>query len=116
MSIALVEQLNFEKQMPIDGNCRQQMTVTVPCTGASSYQLGTYFMINLPRCGPDYVFDGPNLFLRFMVTNVDGANNLYLDHSCDCLFQKVEVLHAGNVLEVIDNYHQLSHLLLDSQS
>ena len=38
-----------------------------------------------------------------------------LDHSCDCLFQKVEVLHAGNVLEVIDNYHQLSHLLLDSQ-
>ena len=62
MSVALVEQLNFDKQMPIDGNCRQQMTVTVPCTGASLYNLGTYFMINLPRCGPDYVFDGPNSF------------------------------------------------------
>ena len=36
MSIALVEQLNFEKQMAIDGNCKQQLTVAVPCTGASS--------------------------------------------------------------------------------
>ena len=90
MSIALVEQLNFEKAMPIDGNCRQQMTVTVPCTGANAYNPGTYFMINLPRCGPDYVFDGPNSFLRFMVTNGDGANTLYFDHSCDCLFQNAK--------------------------
>ena len=110
MSFALVEQLNFDKQMPIDGNCRQQMTVTVPCTGANAYNPATYFMINLPKCGPDYVFDGPNSFLRFMLTNSDAAT-INLDHSCDCLFQKVEVLHAGNVLEVIDNYHQLSHLL-----
>ena len=55
MSIALAKQLNFEKQMPIDGNCKQQMTVAVPCTGAGIYNPGTYFMINLPRCGPDYV-------------------------------------------------------------
>ena len=41
MSIALVDQLNFEKQMPIDGNCTQQITVAVPCTGAGSYNLGT---------------------------------------------------------------------------
>ena len=115
MSIALVEQLNFEKQMPIDGNCKQQITVAVPCTGANAYNPGTYFMINLPRCGPDYVFDGPNSFLRFQVTNKDTANTLILDHSCDCLFSKVEVLHGGNVLEVIDNYHQLSSLLLDAQ-
>ena len=105
MSIALVDQLNFEKAMPIDGGSKQQITVAVPCTGAGSYPLGTYFMINLPRCGPDYVFDGANSFLRFMVTNADANNNLILDHSCDCLFQKVEVLHGGNVLEVIDNYH-----------
>ena len=47
MSIALVEQLNFDKQMPIDGNCRQQIAVAVPCTGAGTYYPGTYFMINL---------------------------------------------------------------------
>ena len=115
MSIALVEQLNFEKQMPIDGGSKQQITVAVPCTGAGTYQLGTYFMINLPRCGQDILFDGPNSFLRFQVNNTDTANTLILDHSCDCFFQKVEVLHGGNVLEVIDNYHQLSALLLHAQ-
>ena len=98
MSIALVEQLNYEKQMPIDSNCKQQMSVAVPCTGAGSYQLGTYFMINLPRCGLDYVFDGPNSFLRFMITNAHGAKSLLLDHSCDCLFQKLKVLHTYTLL------------------
>ena len=40
MSLALVEQLNFEKQMPIDGNCKQQIAISVPSTGAGSYNLG----------------------------------------------------------------------------
>ena len=115
MPIALPEQLNFEKHMPIDGGSKHQMNVAVPCTGAGSYNLGTYFMINLLRCGHDYVFDGANSFLRLQVTNADTTNGLILDHSCDCLLQEVEVLHGGNVLEVIDNYHQLSALLLDAQ-
>ena len=88
MLIALVEQLNFEKQMLIDGNCKQQITIAVPCTGANAYTLVTYFMINLLRCGPDYVFDGANLFLCFQITNNNGANNWLIDHSCGCLFQK----------------------------
>ena len=53
MSIALVDQLNFEKQMPIDGNCKQQIAVAVPATGAQSYNMGTYFMLNFPVCGQD---------------------------------------------------------------
>lgn len=114
MSIALPEQLNFDKQMPIDGGSKQQISVAVPCTGANAYNPSSYFMINLPRCGPDYVLDGANSFLRFMVTNKDAAE-LRLDHSCDCFFQKLEILHGGAVLETIDNYHQLSHLLLDAQ-
>ena len=53
-------------------------------------------MINLPGCGPDYVVDGANQFLSFLVMNNDTTNGFILDHSCDCLFQKVEVLHGGN--------------------
>ena len=30
-------------------------------------------------------------------------------------FQKLEVMHAGNLLECIDNYQQLSAMLMDSQ-
>ena len=36
---------------------------------------------------------------KFKITNGDGANSWYPDHSWDCLFQKLEVLRAGNVLE-----------------
>ena len=32
------------------------------------------------------------------------------------MFSKVEVLNGGNVLEVIDNYNQLSALLLDAHA
>ena len=62
MSIALVDQLNFEKQMPIDGNCFQEMAVVVPITGASTYNAGSYFIINIPRSGPNCVFDPANSF------------------------------------------------------
>ena len=47
--------------------------------------------------------------------NNDGVNSWIPDHSCDWLLQKLKVLQAGNVLESIDNYNQLSALLLDSQ-
>ena len=85
MSVALVNQLNFEKQIPIDGNCKQKMTVAVLCTGAGSYNLGTYFMINLPTCGPDYVLDGANSFLRFQ--NLVGlvTLTLYYFANSNCL-------------------------------
>jgi hypothetical protein len=43
MSLALVDQLNFDKQKPIDGNCMQQMSVTVPATGSGPYYPGGYF-------------------------------------------------------------------------
>ena len=115
MSLALVEQLNFEKQMPIDGNCKQQIAISVPSTGASSYYLGSYFMINIPRAGPDYVFDPMNSFLRFKASVVDQAGVLSIDHSANSFIQKLEVLHAGNVLETIDNYQQLSAILIDTQ-
>ena len=115
MSLALVEQLNFEKQMPIDGNCKQQIAISVPSTGAGSYNLGSYFMINIPRAGPDYVFDPMNSFLCFKATIADAAGVLSINHSANSFIQKLEVLLAGNVLETIDTYHQLSAILIDTQ-
>ena len=114
MSLALVEQLNFEKNMPIDGNCQQEIAVCVPATGSGDYYAGSYFLLNIPRTGPSHVYDPMNSFLRFNVTNMDNQI-LTPDHSADSFIQKVEVLHAGNVLETIDNYGVLSSMLLDCQ-
>ena len=88
MSIALVEQLNFEKQIPIDGNCKQQISIAVPCTGANAYPLGSYFMINVPQCGPYYVLNPMNTFLRFYAYISDVSGVLELGYSCDSPFQR----------------------------
>ena len=96
MSLALVDQLNFEKQMPIDGNCEQQISISVPSTGSGDYYAGSYF-------------------LRFQACNLDAGQNCVVNQSADSFIQKVEILHAGNVLETIDNYGTLTAIMLDCQ-
>ena len=61
MSLDLVERLNFEKMLPVDGS---------------------YLIMNVPRSGPNNVFDPTNSFLHFLASNLD-AEGLTVDHSCD---------------------------------
>ena len=56
-----------------------------------------------------------NSFLRFQACNIDAEQTCVVNHSADMFIQKVEVLHAGNVLETIDNYGTLSAIMLDCQ-
>ena len=42
----------------------------------SPYKLRTYFIINIPRCGPDFVFDARKLFLCFNAYKSDGTGVL----------------------------------------
>ena len=115
MSVALPEQLNFERSMPLSGGAKQQMAIALPITGAGSYQLGSTFLINIPRCSDDTVFDPCNSFLRFNVYNADGTGVLVWDHSVNSLLKQVDVLHAGNLVESIANYGQLASFMLDCQ-
>ena len=64
MSLALVSQLDFAKQMPIDGNCQQEISISVPSTGSGDYYAGSYFLINIPCAGPSHMFD-PERPVRF---------------------------------------------------
>jgi len=115
MSLALVDQLNFEKQMPIDGNCSQEFSISVPSTGSGDYYAGSYFLINIPRASHSHVFDPMNSFLRFQACNLDAGQTCVVNHSAESFIQKVEILHAGNVLETIDNYATLGAIMLDCQ-
>ena len=86
--LLLVEQLKFEKMMPIAGNLKQQIAIYVPSTCANVYNLGTYFIINILRCGPDYVCDPMNSFLSFEATIADTVGALTLDHCANLFIQK----------------------------
>ena len=40
MSITLVDQLNFEKEMPISGGSVQKLAIVLPATGPTNYYGG----------------------------------------------------------------------------
>ena len=81
MPLAFVDQMNFEKQMPIDVTCQQDISVSVPSTGSGDYYAGSYFIINIPRASPSHVFDPMNSFLRFQACNLDADKACVVNHS-----------------------------------
>ena len=84
--------------MPIDGNCQQEISISVPATGSGYYYAGNYCVINIPRASNSHVFDSMHSFLRFKATVMEADQGVTRDHSADNFIQKVEILHAGNVL------------------
>ena len=90
MSLALEDQLNFEKQMPIDGDCSQEISISVPATGSGDYYAGSYFLINIPRASHSHVFDPMNSFLRFQACNLDAGQACVVNHSAKTFIQKLK--------------------------
>ena len=61
-----------------------------------------------------------NSFLRFKLTMSDTANtaggvNVNLCGNADCLFCRFDVYQGSNVLEQVDQYGNLSNMLMNSQ-
>ena len=61
-----------------------------------------------------------NSFLRFKLTFSDTANtaggiSVNLGGSCDCLFRRLDVYHGSSVLEQVDQYNNLSAMLMNCQ-
>ena len=83
MSLALVSQLDFAKQMPIDRNCQQEISISVPSTGSCDYYGGSYFLMNIARAGPSHMFHPMNSFLRFQACNLNDGQSCVVNQSCD---------------------------------
>ena len=47
--------------------------------------------------------------------NTAGVINVDFCESCDCLFQRLDVYQGSNVLEQVDQYGNLSNMLINSQ-
>ena len=61
-----------------------------------------------------------NSFLHFKLTMSDTANTaggivVDLCGSCDCLFRRLDDYQGSNVLEQVDQYGNLSNMLMNSQ-
>ena len=47
--------------------------------------------------------------------NTAGGINVDLCGKCDCLFRRLDVCQGSNVLEQVDQYGNLSNMLMNSQ-
>ena len=118
-SFALPDQLRYDLATPSDLGTNVEMCVVTPCTGSGPVTVnsGNYFIINIPKSGSNAVFDPMNSYLRFKLklTNGTGAMTVTPAGNIDSIFRRLDVYHGSNVLEQIDQYGNLSNLLLDSQ-
>jgi len=111
--------LRYDTSTPSSLGTEVTMSVVTPITGSGNVVVnaGNYFIINIPKSGDRCVFDPMNSFLRFKlnVQNSQGIITLAMGGSCDSVFRRLEVFHGSNVLEQLDQYNNLSAMLLNSQ-
>lgn len=103
--------LNYHETIPSSLGSSIETMVITPQTGAGSYTSGNQIVFFLPRVS-DAVFDPQNSYLRFKFT-VNGSAAM-LSGSIDTVFYRLDVRNGGNQLELINNYHVLSSVLMDS--
>ena len=121
-TFALPDQLRYDKATPSSLGTDVQVAAVDPYTGSSpiTVQAGNYFIINIPKSGDSCVFDPMNSFLRFKLTLSDTANTAggitaKLCGNADCLFRRLDVYQGSNVLEQVDQYGNLSNMLMNCQ-
>ena len=121
-NFSLPDQLRYDRATPSNLGTDAQVAVVVPYTGSApiTVQAGNYFIINIPKSGDNCVFDPMNSFLRFKLTLSDTANsaggiNVNLCGNADCIFRRMDVYQGSSVLEQVDQYGNLSNMLMNSQ-
>ena len=121
-TFALPDQLRYDSATPSSLGTDVQVAVVVPYTGSApiTVQAGNYFIVNIPKSGDNCVFDPMNSFLRFKLTMSDTANTaggiaVDLCGNADCLFRRLDVYQGSSVLEQVDQYGNLSNMLMNCQ-
>ena len=122
-TFALPDQLRYDRAVPSDLGTETEIAVVTPYTGSAemTIQAGKYFIINIPKSGNNALFDPMNSFLRFKLTfknpnpTAGQTMAITLGGSADCILRRLEVYQGSNVLEQIDQYNNLSAMLMNSQ-
>ena len=124
-TFALPDQLRYDHATPSSLGTNVEMAIVTPYTGSAAQviQSGNYFIINIPKSGDNCVFDPMNSFLRYKITVSDtaggggtvGGFNMNLCGNADCIFRRMDCYQGSNVLEQVDQYGNLSNMLMNCQ-
>ena len=88
----------------------------VPAYNGTSFKGQQTILVNIPTGRRGHYLNTRMSYLKFKVTNNDATNTFKLDYSASAFIQSLSLYHGANLLENINEYNALYHLLLDMQA
>lgn len=86
----------------------------VPASNGTTFAPQSIVRLDLPTGRPGTYLNQEQSYLRFKVKNNSSAL-VSFDKHASCVIQRLEIYHASNLLESIDNYNVLYSAFLDLQ-
>ena len=87
----------------------------VPAYNGSSFKAQQTILINIPTGRRGHYLNTRMSYLKFKVTNNNTTDAFKLDYSASSFIQSLSLYHGANLLENIQEYNALYHVLLDMQ-
>ena len=116
MSYGIPSSLNYNL-IPSSIGEEMSSAISFPTTGNGKYYSANqdFFIVNVPKTSHNAVFDPINSFLCFKLTmpaSVTANTAGCIQGECETIFQRVEVFCGSDLLETINNYDQMTLILL----
>ena len=111
-SQALPDELMFGRLKPSAANARSYRASIQP-TNKSTFYGGDTCIMQIP-CGRRNTFiDTNQSYIKYTIVNNDTNNTINLDSNGACVINRLDVFHASNLLESVQQYNVLYTYLLD---
>lgn len=87
--------------------------ISVPTTNKSQFNPGDMAVFYLPGGRRNTYLDTTQSYLRFTIRNTDLTNALNVDNTATSIFNRLDVFHASNLLESVQQINVLYSYLFD---
>jgi hypothetical protein len=84
-------------------------------TNKSNFVANDTCIMMIPAGRRNTYLSGSDSYLKFTVQNNDANNKITIDNNASCFWNRLDVFHASNLLESIQQYNVLYTYLLDFQ-
>jgi hypothetical protein len=91
---------------------------SIPTSNKSSFAPGDVGIFYVPGGRKNTYLDTQQSYLRFTVANYDinvNTNYFYVDNCGACFINRIDIFHASNLIETVQQYNVLFNYLLDFQ-
>jgi len=114
-SLAVSDQVLYSLK-PSSARGRSYRASVAPIN-ASTFNPNTQAIFMIPCGRRNSYLDVNQSFIKFTIKNNDvSGNSFYVDNNAGCFINRIDIFHAGNLLETIQSYNQIMSYILDFQT